>query len=107
MTSSNTPRFVSSAFAIRATPWLVLLAGAAILALRRPDQITNPQLWAEDGIFFFQAREMGLRALLTELAGYSQLAPRLIAALFPAATKSGRARDRARAGCRGSFAQRE
>lgn len=61
--------------------WAVLLLGAFILAWRRPDQLANPQLWAEDGIFFFQAHEMGLRAFLTELAGYSQLAPRLIAAV--------------------------
>lgn len=80
-TSPTTPHTSAPFFATRATPWLVLLAGAAILALRRPDQITNPQLWAEDGIFFFQAREMGAHALFTELAGYSQLAPRLVAAL--------------------------
>jgi hypothetical protein len=76
----NTPRFLRWSIATNPPGWLILLAGAAILALRRPDQITNPQLWAEDGIFFFQAREMGLRAFFVELAGYSQLTPRLIAA---------------------------
>lgn len=62
----------------------ILLAGAAILFLRRPDQFTNPQLWAEDGIFFFQARTQGLEAFTLELAGYFHLAPRLIAALAAA-----------------------
>jgi len=68
-------------FAVAPPTWLVLVAGAAILALRRPDQIANPQLWAEDGIFFFQARELGWRAFTLELAGYFQLAPRATAAL--------------------------
>lgn len=72
------------------TPYPILqtaalcVAATAILLLRRPDQFTNPQLWAEDGIFFFQAREFGLRALTLELAGYFHLAPRLIAALSAA-----------------------
>ena len=68
----------------RAKTWLVLLAGLAILVLRRPDQFTNPQLWAEDGIFFFQARVIGWKAFTLELAGYHHLAPRIIAALSQA-----------------------
>ncbi len=76
------PRFTRLAGLLRSPPaWLVLLAGAAILALRRPDQVRNPQLWAEDGIFFFQAHEIGAPAFLLELAGYFQLGPRVIAAL--------------------------
>lgn len=58
-----------------------LLAGAAILWARRPDQIANPQLWAEEGIFFFQARVQGWEAFTLELAGYSQLAPRVLAGI--------------------------
>jgi len=71
----------SAAVTTRFPPWFVLAAGVLILALRRPDQFLHPQLWAEDGIFFFQAHEMGLRAFFLELAGYSQLVPRIIAAI--------------------------
>jgi hypothetical protein len=59
----------------------VLALATLILFLRRPDQFTNPQLWAEDGIFYVQARVEGLSALFKELASYYHLAPRLIAAL--------------------------
>jgi len=69
------------AFATNPPAWLVLALGAIVLALRRPDQIHTPQFWAEDGIFFFQAHEIGLPAFGLELAGYSQLAPRVVAAL--------------------------
>jgi hypothetical protein len=57
---------------------LVLLAAAALLFLRHPDQFANPQLWAEDGIFFLQAFEHGWRALGMGHAGYYHLAPRLV-----------------------------
>ena len=72
---------ISRLTAWRPPTWVLLLAGAAILALRRPDQMAHPQLWAEDGIFFFQARVIGWKAFTLELAGYLHLAPRLIAAL--------------------------
>jgi hypothetical protein len=68
-------------FALGRPAWLVLFVGAVILVFRRPDQIRNPQLWAEDGIFFVQTYHLGWSAFLTEVAGYSQLAPRLIAGL--------------------------
>jgi hypothetical protein len=60
--------------------WMVLLF-AALLALRKPWALHTPQLWAEDGIFFHQATALGAAAFGHELAGYFQLAPRLIAAL--------------------------
>lgn len=72
------------AFLLAPPAWLILALGAVILFLRRPDQFTNPQLWAEDGIFFFQARVIGLPAFGLELAGYFGLAPRTVAALAAA-----------------------
>ncbi len=69
--------------ALAANPpaWLILTLGALTLALRRPDQIHTPQFWAEDGVFFSQAYNVGFQAFGVELAGYLHLAPRVIAAL--------------------------
>ena len=67
--------------------WIVLIvvfvAGCALLALRRPDSILNPQFYVEDGTTFYaEAHELGpLRALLTTHRGYFCLAQRLGAAL--------------------------
>ncbi|HXA50065.1 MAG TPA: hypothetical protein VNV86_07175 [Candidatus Acidoferrum sp.] len=62
-----------------------------LLVLRRPDAITNPQFWAEDGpVFFFgQITHTGLSALFVPYAGYLLVVPRLVAAfaaLFPASS---------------------
>src|SRR5258707_11015955 len=62
-----------------------------LLVLRRPDAITNPQFWAEDGpVFFFgQISHTGLSALMVPYAGYLLGVPRLVAAfaaLFPASS---------------------
>jgi hypothetical protein len=59
-----------------------------LLVLRRPDAITNPQFWAEDGVIFFfgQITHTGLGALFVPYAGYLHIVPRLVAAfaaLFP------------------------
>jgi hypothetical protein len=59
-----------------------------LLVLRRPDAITNPQLWAEDGPVFFlgQITHSGLGAVFVPFAGYLHVIPRLVAAfaaLFP------------------------
>ncbi|MBL9211766.1 MAG: hypothetical protein JNL92_14950 [Opitutaceae bacterium] len=63
----------------------VLLALAAVLALRKPHALHTPQLWAEDGsIFLLQADLLGLSALVTPYMGYLHTLPRLIAALASA-----------------------
>lgn len=58
----------------------VLLALAALLALRKPHALHTPQLWAEDGsIFLLQADLHGAAALALPYMGYLHLLPRLIA----------------------------
>src|SRR4029077_13188771 len=66
--------------------WLLRYLGgatvlAAIIVARRPDAVTNPQFWAEDGyIFFFENLTLGFgRAFLKFYNGYPDLAHRLIA----------------------------
>lgn len=60
--------------------WLLVLACAALLALRKPWALHTPQLWAEDGsIFLVQDEQMGLRAWLEPYNGYLHLLPRIIA----------------------------
>jgi len=66
----------------------VFLASFAIIALRRPDAIFNPQFWAEDGkVFYADAYNKSLIAsLLSPWGGYLDTFPRLIAAfsqIFP------------------------
>jgi hypothetical protein len=53
-----------------------------LLVLRRPDAITNPQFWAEDGpVFFFeQITSPGIGILFRPYAGYLHLVPRLVTA---------------------------
>jgi hypothetical protein len=54
---------------------------AAIVVARRPDMVTNPQFWAEDGcLFFLENAVRGFpRALVTFYKGFPYLVPRLIA----------------------------
>jgi hypothetical protein len=54
-----------------------------LLALRRPDALVNPQLWAEDGVIFFREDlQFGFwHSLITPYAGYLHAIPRLIAGL--------------------------
>jgi hypothetical protein len=53
-----------------------------ILIIRKPDSLSNPQLWAEDGtIFFAQQYEYGAASILIPYAGYLHIVPRLIAIL--------------------------
>ena len=66
--------------------WLLRYLGvatvlAAIIIARRPDAVTNPQFWAEDGyIYFFENLTLGFgRAFLKLYNGYPNLAQRLIA----------------------------
>jgi hypothetical protein len=67
---------------------LVFVAAFAIIVLRRPDAILNPQFWAEDGmVFYADAYNKGIIIpLLSPQGGYLDTFPRLIAAfsqLFP------------------------
>jgi hypothetical protein len=66
--------------------WLLRYLGVAamlatIIVARRPDAVTNPQFWAEDGyIFFYENLTLGFpRALAKMFFGFPYLAQRLIA----------------------------
>ena len=61
---------------------LLYLAAVALVVSRRPEGITNPQFWAEDGkVWFAQAYNEGaLSALLSPWTGYAQTFSRLVAA---------------------------
>ena len=68
--------------------WMLWYAGvatllAALIVARRPDAVTRPQFWAEDGyVFFYQNLTLGFpRALATFYQGFPYLAQRLIAFL--------------------------
>lgn len=66
---------------------LLLFAIAALLVIsRRPDVVTHPQFFAEDGtVWFAEAYRLTfLHSLLTPDAGYMQTFPRLVAALATA-----------------------
>jgi hypothetical protein len=71
---------------------LLWLACVAVLLARRPDLVTAPQLFAEDGVIYFRdAAVNGLASLFAPYAGYHQLAPRAIALLalaLPAAAQA-------------------
>jgi hypothetical protein len=52
-----------------------------ILLLRRPEMVTHPEFWGEDGrIFFVQADTEGARALVTPYRGYHHFLLRVVAA---------------------------
>ena len=58
----------------------MLVVAAALVVARRPDAVTRPQFYAEDGTYWFaDAYNLGLRALLQSNAGYLQTLPRLVA----------------------------
>jgi hypothetical protein len=66
--------------------WLLRYLGvamilAAIVVARRPDAVTNPQFWAEDGyVFFYENLTLGFpHALAKTYSGFPYLAQRLIA----------------------------
>ena len=59
----------------------MLLACAAVLALRREGALSNPQFWAEDGHFYERAYVMGWRCLTLPYAGYLHAVPRAVAVL--------------------------
>ncbi|GAB3310680.1 hypothetical protein [Luteimonas notoginsengisoli] len=65
-------------------PWLLLFAAcAAVVIMRRPDVILNPQFWAEDGkIWFANAHNLGAwHSLFLPQNGYLQTVSRLVAGI--------------------------
>jgi hypothetical protein len=66
-------------------PFLFLVSIVlSILALlqRKPEALTKPQFWAEDGVIFFQqCFQTGARSIFTPYAGYLHAIPRVIALL--------------------------
>jgi hypothetical protein len=62
--------------------WVALVVCAVILAARRPDQIRNPQLWAEEGkVWYAEAYTLGAKALLRSFGGYLNTTQRVVAAV--------------------------
>ena len=66
--------------AVQAVTALIIFAVAAIIiALRRPDQIRNPEVWNEDGLFIIpQILQAGFSAVFLPVNGYLILPSRLI-----------------------------
>jgi len=62
---------------------LVFVLAVLVVISRRPDAVTNPQFWAEDGLLWFaQAHNLGWwRVLFQPETGYFCTLPRLTAAL--------------------------
>jgi hypothetical protein len=58
---------------------VLYLVGVALLVLRRPDVLTSPKLWAEDGAIFMKDAflQHGYRALLAPYSGVVLVVPRL------------------------------
>src|SRR3546814_14536303 len=64
--------------------WLVLItACVAVVILRRPDVVLNPQFWAEDGkIWFANVHNLGAwQSLFLPQNGYLQTLSRLVAGI--------------------------
>src|SRR5260364_318511 len=56
-----------------------LLTAGALLALRRPDELLNPYVWAEDGVVNIRDFiDYGARSIFHTVAGYFVLATKLI-----------------------------
>jgi hypothetical protein len=60
---------------------LTVLLGLAIVILRSRHSFLAPEFWAEDGVFFQDAYNMGLDSLITPLAGTLHLYGYLVAML--------------------------
>jgi|GEM_PF-693254 len=64
------------------TTCVIVAAGFVVECLRRPSALTDPGLYAEDGvIFWLQSLSAGLGSVLQPYNGYLHLLPRLIAAV--------------------------
>jgi hypothetical protein len=63
--------------------FLLITASVAVIILRRPDVVLNPQFWAEDGkIWFANAQNLGaLQSFLLPQNGYLQTVSRLVAGI--------------------------
>jgi hypothetical protein len=61
--------------------WLLAALILALLILRRPDSVTNPQFWAEDGNLYFQGQILyGLKkSIMSPYNGYLSVLSRIIA----------------------------
>ncbi len=58
----------------------MFLLAVGLIIWRRPDAITYPQFWAEDGaVWFADAYNHGIAAVLYSYQGYLQTLPRLVA----------------------------
>jgi hypothetical protein len=58
----------------------LFLIACGITIAHRPDSVTNPQFWAEDGVLWYPcAYTEGLRCLAQPVVGYLQTLPRLVA----------------------------
>jgi hypothetical protein len=71
---------------LKSNPWLwlgaVILLTAFMWCYRRPDALTHPQFWAEDGVIFFaDAYHHGFSSLWMDHGGYYHLVPRVVALL--------------------------
>jgi hypothetical protein len=66
-----------------ALAFLVLLAWAAVIAARRPDLVTHPQFWAEDGMVWYAHahNHPGWYNFIAPYGGYLQTFPRIAGAL--------------------------
>jgi|EP01132_Coremiostelium_polycephalum_P009504 hypothetical protein len=77
----NYTKAVSNYFmpAVKHRYFLVLFIAAITIALRRPDQISFPEVWNEDGLFIIpQVIERGFMAIFEPVNGYLILPSRLI-----------------------------
>lgn len=63
--------------------WLLTTLIFALLILRRPDCVTNPQFWAEDATVFFRSELLSgfLKSVVTPYNGYVCVTQRIVAAL--------------------------
>lgn len=59
----------------------VIALCAAVLGLRRAEAWSNPQFWAEDGVFYARARIAGSHAFLETMGGYLHTVLRAVAAV--------------------------
>jgi hypothetical protein len=71
---------------LKSNPWFwlgaVILFTAFMWCYRRPEALTNPQFWAEDGVIFFaDAYHHGFSSLWMDHGGYYHLIPRTVALL--------------------------
>ena len=61
---------------------LSIVLSVLILVYRKPEALTKPQFWAEDGLIFFQqCFQVGARSIFIPYAGYLHLIPRIAALL--------------------------